>query len=201
MFVDTLSVVVLPTYLAAIVVFIYVFLVQGVRRQAERKKKFVKSILEGLKIGSINTLEDVVNIYKGVSGSSSENLEYQYRLSRRLREILVDLNTRNVSVIGYSIEDEVIKDWAQKISNFINENETTSPYADLPDAERNILSDISSFLDQDDVDSVKRKILELAGMIQARNDDLKKIKSINNWTVPLTIIGFILSTIFAIKAW
>ena len=76
----------------------------------------------------------------------------------------------------------------------------TSPCTDLPDAERNILSDISTFLEKNDVDSVKRKTLELAGMIQARNDDLNKIRNVNRWTVPLSAVGLILTIIFGFLA-
>ncbi len=69
----------------------------------------------------------------------------------------------------------------------------TSPCTDLPDAERNILSDISTFLEKNDVESVRQKNLELAGMIQARNYDLNKICSIVS--LILTIVGLILTII------
>ena len=86
-------------------------------------------------------------------------------------------------------------------SNFeYRQNEAMSPFADLPSAERNILSDITIFLDKNERESVKRKILELAGTIQARDSDLEKVKNINKWTIPLTIIGFILTVIFGTLA-
>ena len=169
-------------------------------RKVERQKKFFKALVEGLKTGSITTIDDIVNIYKGVAGLSSENLSYRYRLSKLLREFLVDLISKNKNVIGGDLDDNIIRDWKQKLSDFIQKNEEISPYADLPAAERNVLSDISTFLEKNDAKSVKRKTLELAGMIQARNDDLNRIRNINRWAVPLSAIGLILTIIFGILA-
>lgn len=170
------------------------------KRKAKRKNAFFKVMKEGLKTGSITTIDDVVNIYKGVAGLSSEDLSYRYNLSKVLREFLVDLLSKNKSVINSDLEDNIIRDWKEKLSDFIQKNEAISPYADLPAAERNILSDISSFLKKDDTESVKRKTLELAGMIQARNDDLNRIRNINRWAVPLSAIGLILTIIFGFLA-
>ncbi|AGK61488.1 hypothetical protein Asulf_01505 [Archaeoglobus sulfaticallidus PM70-1] len=139
----------------------------------------------------------MVNVYKGVSGLESEDLSYRYGLSKLLREFLVEVISKKVD---RSLDDETIREWKEKITKFIKENEDISPYADLPAAERNILSDITTFLDMGDADAVKRKILELAGMIQARHDDLNRIRSINKWTVPLSVIGLILTVIFGMLA-
>lgn len=139
-----------------------------------------------------------MNIYKGITSLSSEDLSYRYHLSKHLREFLAELISKNKSIIDSAIDNNTILDWKQKLSAFIEENDKKSPYADLPAAERNILSDISVFIENRDIESVKRKTLELAGMIQARNDDFNRIRKINNWTVPLSIIGLILTIIFGI---
>ena len=180
----------------------YVFLVEPKKKKrTERKNKFLKSIIEGLKSGSIITIDDVVNLYKGIAGLSSENLSYRYGLSKQLRELLVSIINKDKKLFDESPNDDMIRDWKEKITEFIQQNEATSPYADIPAAERNVLSDISTFLEKNDPDSVKRKTLELAGMIQARNDDLNRIRNINKWTVPLSIIGLILTLIFGVLAW
>lgn len=171
------------------------------KRRIERKNKFFSALVEGLKINSLETIDDVINIYKGVSGLSSEDLGYRYGLSKQLREFLVGIISKNKKFIDDSINDNTIRDWKEKISAFIQQNEETSPYADLPAAERNILNDISIFLETNNPESVKRKTSELAGMIQARNDDLNRIRNINKWTVPLSIFGLILTILFGILAW
>jgi len=169
-------------------------------RRAERKNKFFETLLEGLKSESITTMDDLVDIYKGVAGLGSEDLTYRYGLSNQLREFLVSLISKDKNLIDSSIDNEAIRDWKERISEFIRRNEEISPYADLPASERNILSDISTFLERNDVASVKRKTLELAGMIQARNDESNRIRSMNRWLVPLSIIGVVLTIAFGLTA-
>ncbi len=65
----------------------------------------------------------------------------------------------------------------------------------------NILNDINVFIANNDIDSVKRKINELAGILQVRNDDIKELKSANKWSVPLSIIGLILTVVFGILSY
>ncbi len=171
----------------------------GIRRKrekiTERKQEFFETLTEGLKTGSLTTIDDIVNIYKGVAGLGSEDLDYRYGLSKQLRKFLVEVVSKKVDK---SLGNEQIVDWKQKITEFIKKNEEISPYADLPAAERNILSDISTFLEKNDPESIKRKILELAAMIQARNDDFTRVRNINKWTLPLSIIGLILTITFGI---
>ncbi len=176
---------------------IYFFIKLRIKKRVEKKEKFSKALVGGLKTGSITSIDDVVNIYKGVAGLGSEDLDYRYGLSKQLREFLVEIISKR---IDDSLGDEVIREWKQKMSEFIKKNEEISPYADLPAAERNILNDISTFLGMNDSDSVKRKTLELAGMIQARNDDLNRIRNINKWAVPLSIIGMILTIVSTLVA-
>ncbi|MCD4676491.1 MAG: hypothetical protein K8S18_10925 [Desulfobacula sp.] len=171
------------------------------KKRIESENKFFKAIVEGMKTGSIATIDDVVNIYKGIAGISSENLSYRYGLSKKLRVLLVAIISKDKKILDNSLDDDIIRDWKQKITEFIQQNERISPYADVPAAERNVLSEISTFLEMNDPVSVQRKTLELAGMIQARNDDLDRIRNINKWTVPLSIIGLIMTIIFGILAW
>lgn len=169
-------------------------------RTQQGNDRFDKALQEGLKSDSITTIDDVVNMYKGVAGLGSEDLGYRYGLSRQLREFLVNVISKEKSVMDSSVDDETVRDWKQRITEFISQNEAVSPYADLPSAERNVLNDISTFLDRNDTESVKRKTSEIAGMIQARNSDLERVNSINRWTVPLSIIGLIFTVTFGIIA-
>jgi hypothetical protein len=85
------------SYIAVYLTFIR-FAVQRRRiRREESKVKFLKALLGGLKSGSIVTIDDVVNVYKGVAGLSSEDLSYRFGLSGYLREFLVNV----ISVRGH----------------------------------------------------------------------------------------------------
>jgi hypothetical protein len=163
----------------------------------KRKEKLFKTLIEGFKINAINSLDDVINIYKGISGLSTEDLDYKYGLSRRLRQFLVELLSKN---LGENLDDNLIAKVKNEITDFIKTNEINSPYSDLPTAERNALYDLTDYLERNEVDSSKRKVVEIAGMIQARNDDLNKIKNINKWTVPLSIVGLVLTIVFGVLA-
>jgi hypothetical protein len=170
------------------------------KEKAEKKLKLFNTITIGLKNGSITNMEDVVNIYKGISGLTSEDFSYRYGLSNYLREYLVNVVSKDKSLFDESISADKIVQWKNMISDFIKQNDTMSPFADLPSAERNILSDLITFLDKNEKQSAKHKISELAGTIQARNNESEKLKSINKWTLPLTIVGFILTVMFGILA-
>lgn len=189
--VATLTYALMFTYL-----FRYFFLKRG-KKQIERRQEFFGALIQGLKTDSVATVDDVVNIYKGVIGLGAEDLDYRYGLSKSLRELLVEVISKR---IDESLGDEKIREWKVKITEFIQRIETISPYADLPATERNLLSDISLFIEKNDLESVKRKTIELAGMIQARNDDLNKIRSINKWAIPLAVIGLVLTFLFGILA-
>ena len=78
--------------------------------------------------------------------------------------------------------------------------EETSPYADLPPAERSALNDISAFLQNDDKKSARQKLTELGGMIQARYDDILKLQRINKYSVPLAGAGMVMTILFGLLA-
>jgi len=170
---------------------------RGRERRKEQKRNFHTTLVEGLRSGAITTMDDIVNIYKGVKGISSDDAGYRFGLSRQLREFLVDLLSKDLDT---KLEDSVVVEWKDKISNFIKMNEEISPYADLPAAERSILNDISAFLEKNDVDSTRRKLSELGGMVQARHDDILKIQNVNKYSVPLSVIGMILTIVFGLIA-
>ena len=125
------------------------------RRQSERKQKFFKTLIEGLKSGSISSLNDVVNIYKGIFGFSVEDLNFRYSLSRLLREFLVSLISKDGKTINDSISNDLILRWKEMLTEFINQNEKISPYAVLPETERNILTDISVIIEKNDFENDK----------------------------------------------
>ena len=141
-------------------------------------------------------MDDVVNIYKGIFGLTSENLYYRYGLNRRLREFLVSLIAKDIVLKSKNVSPENILKWKGMITGYIKIIEEKSPFDGLPNEERSILSDISAFLETEDKNSIKRKMSELASLIQARCDDLAKIGGINKWAVPLAIMGIILTILF-----
>lgn len=110
-------------YVLAVIIFINFLL----RRNAEIKKKFFKALIEGLKTGSINKLDDVVNVYKGVPDLSSEEPDYRYDLSSLLREFHSEVVSKNREIMGGIYENDAIMGWSQQISEFIEKMKKYRP--------------------------------------------------------------------------
>ena len=160
------------------------------------KTKFFSTVLIGMEKGAIDTLEDINNIYEGLGGSTFEDSSHHRdQLSKWLKELIVELISRERDK---SLEGEVLKDYHQKISEFIHRIEEESPYSDISEIERSILTDISTYLEASDKENVERKLSELAGMIQTRSDDLDKIRNTNKWATGLAILGMIFTIIFGL---
>lgn len=162
-------------------------------RRKRDEQRFFKALDVGFTSGAIESLNDVVNIYKGIAGMSSEDLAYRTGLSRRLREYLVQVIERGTSDDGKTGQTQKVT-----ISRFIQDNDAASPHADLPDLERSIVSDMSTYLESGNVSAVQRKIAELSSAIQARENDLSRIRSTNRWSVPLAAVGLVLTILFGV---
>jgi hypothetical protein len=189
--------VVMGAVITAYVVSVYFTLQRKQERKKDEKREFRKTLVAGLKSGAVSDIEDVINLYKGITGIQAEDAGYLHGLGQHLREFLVDLVSGN---LDEELDNQAVVEWKNKITSFIKINEETSPYADLPPAERNALNDASAFLQKDDKESVRQKLFELGGMIQARYDDILKLQRINKYVVPLAIIGVVLTVTFGILA-
>ncbi|SCM88437.1 hypothetical protein [Bacillus mycoides] len=168
------------------------------KKQTIKKEKdnFYEILINGLEMQTINTIEDIYNIYKGINDFDLENENYRYNLNKLLRKFLVKLYSEEMK----DIKPEQIKEWKIKIDGFIKKNEELSPFSELPPAERGMMNDIISFLDKSDNESIRRKLIELAGVIQVRKEELDKIENLNKWSIPLAIVGLLLTIIFGIAS-
>lgn len=166
-------------------------------RKLERKNKFIETFINGISESTIENSNDLLNVYSGITKLSPEDLNNRQDLNKWLREILAKIINKEV---GKSLELSQVLMIKNKITEFININETTSPFTDLPDTERNIINDLSSYNKLGDKTSIDRKINELSSVIITRHEQQKKIESLNKWSIPLAIIGMILTVFFGILA-
>jgi hypothetical protein len=164
------------------------------------QKKFSKALREELKSGAVASLDDVVNLYGGSIALKPQDLTHRYGLTKHLRQFLVELLAKDEHASDTTPDDSAIQQWKEKLSQFIRENETAAPYADLPTPERDIMTDISKYVEDHDSESIRRKSLELSAAIQARNDSLRSAQRTNTWSVPTSIAGLILTIVFGIMA-
>jgi len=168
------------------------FLSRNAERRKDRQSKLWETLSTGFSNNSIGTVDDVVNIYKGINNLGGEDISYRAGLAKNLREYLV-------SVISSKELDEAeilrIKGNVTTIIEFI---ETENPYTDVPTAERNLILDVQKFIEHSDKDSAKEKLTDLAGLIEVRQDSLERVQASNKWSVPLAAIGLILTIIFGL---
>ena len=167
------------------------------KSETKEKKLFFNTLLNGLKSGSIKTTDDLINIYKGIAILSPEDKKHRLGLNKWLREFLAGLISKS---LDDSLEYKEIIDFKNKISKFIKENEKISPYSDLQKIERNIFQDILSYIKNSDVESIKLKLKELSNIIQTRKYETDRSIKINKFSVPIAIMGLILTIIFGLIA-
>lgn len=165
----------------------------------QRQKKikcFYNSLIKGFTLNTIHTIEDVNNIYRGININKLEYKKYMYDLSTLLRKFLVELHSKKYE----SLKIEQIQEWKGKIDNFIRHNEQSSPFSELPEAEKGMINDILSFAENKENEEIKRKIKELSRLIQVRKEEIDKIERSNKWSMPMGIVGIILTIIFGIAS-
>ncbi|MCT3846070.1 hypothetical protein HZQ52_14675 [Elizabethkingia anophelis] len=172
------------------------FMLRKIReRRLYRKKAFTETFIKGISDNTIETMEDLLNVYSGITQLSPEDLNNKQGLNKWLREILARLIKGD---IGKDIEHYKLIAIKNKITSFINTSEKVSPFSELPDTERNILNDINAYNKVNDNESINRKLNELSSVIVTRYDQQKKIENLNKWSIPIAVVGLILTIIFGI---
>ena len=162
-------------------------------RRTRAKTAFYLALTTGFKSGNINSLEDIKNLFKGSSGTSIIEAETGSRFSMWLREFIVDLIAEKTEV-----DKNNIGTTKEFLSKALDDHERQSPFANLPELERNILNDVDEFVSASNPDSARRKLQELTTAIVAREEELSCLRSSNKWSVPLAIAGVILTMTFGI---
>ncbi len=173
-----------------------VFVLRRAReKRASRKNTFIETFIKGVSDNTIENSVDLLNVYSGITNLSTEDLTNKQNLNKWLREILAKLVNKDVAKEFTPEQTITVK---LKLTEFIKSNETANPFTDLPDTERNIINDISTYNKSGDKESVDRKINELSSVIITRNEQQKKIENLNKWSIPLAVIGLVLTVIFGI---
>ena len=168
------------------------FLLSSRERRAIRSLKLHKAISSGLHNGTLLSVEDFINVYKGVYGLGADDISYRAGLAKALRQYIVWV------VSGDQLEQADATRLKDSATSVLTRIEAESPFADLPPAERNLLLDVDRFIKAKDESSAMSKIEDLASLIQVRQDTLERVQSSNRWSIPLAIIGLILTITFGL---
>lgn len=185
---EVVAVSVITLFLIYVVV-VYTLIFRNKRRSYEKRLRLIDAISAGVDNETLCSVEDFVNIYKGIYGINSN---YQRGLPRVLRKYTVNL-------VSESKQDaSVVKKRKEFINNIIKQIEAEIPFSNLPATERNLVLDIIHFIKENDEASATNKIEDLAGLIQVRQESLNRVEAMNKWSIPLAIIGSILTILFGI---
>lgn len=164
------------------------------KRKKDRNDKFFEALNHGFENGTIESYDDIVNVYEGITRMSTDDDGFKYGLKRWLKEYLVEIISKKES------EGNALIHKKQKVTEFIRRNEEITPYDDIPVAEKNLLLDILTFSKEGKQEAIKRKIDELSGIIKTKNDVLGKIQNSNKYSTILAAVGLVLTIIFGILA-
>lgn len=167
------------------------------KKVINKKEKFFESLFQGLKSNIINSISDIENIYQGITNLSSESSNYDYSMLQWLKEFLVKVMLKD---FDEDLSNDTYNELKDKTTIFIKEYEESSPFSNLPEREKNLFNDLLLYLNSDKINNehVKTKLKELNSIFQTKANTLDKLERINKWSVPLSIIGLILTILFGI---
>lgn len=163
------------------------------RRKNGRDAQLKNAISTGLVNGQINGVDDLVNVYRGITNSGDDDVSYKAGVSRVLRRLLVSLATDGERNRGKDSLRVIIKELLKQI-------ETETPFADVPTAERNLIIDARKFINSNEPNAALQKVEDLASLIEVRQEAYEKLQVANKWSVPLAIIGLVLTIVFGVMS-
>lgn len=160
-------------------------------------KEFTITLFKMLAAGTLNSINDIENIYKE---SHKSNTIDKHLLNRFLRFSLISLYNQNYFAeherISFDKQDLV--KWHSLLTEYILIIDQESPFNALPNPESTILTDLQSYIEKNDIESGKRKLIEISNAIATRDDAMAKLINTTKWSVPVSILGLILTLLFGI---
>lgn len=172
-----------------ILILLYFFIIKWKKKKRE---KFFITIFNAYKEGTLNSNEDLVNIFKGINGDNEE-IEVISGINRYLRLFLVELRTNSRYPLNLDVNIPLLVEF---ITKQIKANEQNQPFADVPALERNYLKDIKKYIELNEANSAIDKLKDLGALILAREDSLERIQKLNKWSIPIAVIGMLLTILF-----
>lgn len=177
-------------------VVLYIFLNYKFKRMIKRKEDFHDKLTKALQMGTIESIDDIFNLYKGINDYNSPNDRYRNSVNTLLRSYIVGI----LDLPNEQVNQEEVKTWKETISNYIKINEEESPFSNLPDAERNIVNDILMYLNTGNNTGVKTKIKEISVHIQSKSEKIIDLEKKYKTSGITAVIGLILTVLFGIAS-
>nr|WP_315024892.1 hypothetical protein [uncultured Aminipila sp.] len=183
-----ITLIIVLLYLTLIIVVI-LFIIKEKKEYSNKKQKLFDTLNEGYQSKLISNSSDLINIYKGIFLNKSQNLE---------NIIIKLLNEYRVYIISEKDENINKQDILIKINSIINELEKKVPFSFLSPMDRTPFMEILEFCKSKNFEAIENKIKDISHILQLKNELIEKITKSNKWSVPVAIVGLILTVFFGI---
>jgi hypothetical protein len=182
-----------------------VFLRQDYKRRKLRDE-YLKSLITGFSRKNINTINNVSSLYSAVFGVRDLRVKDYINIDYTLKKAEKHFVVSEPEIIVVQESNGTVEKIRELIVNnktIIEELETKAPFEDIPSPERELLEDILTFSQSE---NITKNVYELANHIRTRNqtileltEEKRKSKKRANWLIFWTIFFGVLSVILSIK--
>ncbi len=199
---EIIAIIIIYGTIFSILYFAAIFLLKIyiIHKRKKHESNFLKTLSSSLKSQSIETLNEVINIYKGTFciDTIDDSSTHFIQVCSLLRKFYVDLVNRTGATSNFSNLYDYSHKAEKTITNLIDECKKAFPYADLPSDERMLLLDINKMIENNELTNVNQKLKELSLTMQARDTEIRKTRQINIVSLTIAIIGIILTIFFGV---
>ena len=140
--------------------------------------------------GLIKDKEDVSLLINSVC----REYEREYSFAPVLEDYLTYLTEKNSS--KEESQSDILANYYTLIKNMIQQENEEKPFANIPEEERRLLKSIEDSVKYDDKDAIRFNLQELNSVISTRNRIYQRTDRLNRWSIPVAIIGVILTITF-----
>ena len=182
-----------------------VFLRHDYKRRKLRDE-YLKSLITGFTRKNINTINNVSSLYSAVFGVRDLRVKDYINIDYTLKKAEKHFVVSEPEIIVVQESNGTVEKIRELIDNnktIIEELETKAPFEDIPSPERELLEDILTFSQSE---NITKNVYELANHIRTRNqtileltEEKRKSKKRANWLIFWTIFFGVLSVILSIK--
>lgn len=128
--------------------------------------------------------EDILLIYNDFAQNTSQNISYEKYLESFI--IYVRSNEKDNSFVNSIVEH---------IKPILNKEKEEQPFSNVEERERLLLLSIDQSVKNNETTSVSNNLRNLSLTIQKTQSELKQAKRINRWSIPISVIGVVLTII------
>lgn len=178
-------------FILALIIMLYIFVIMYfmvfIKYRALKRKRYKLTnafdlITEGFSKDTIEDTNDIQLIFKRCVANYFENMSFADFLER----YIIELHSSN-------IETAELKSIKRKIKVIIEDERREKPFDGVNDHERRLLSAIEDGAKHGETSSITHNLDELAIILKGNQKKLKTAIVTNNWTIPISIVGLILT--------